>query len=289
MARPNRLSSTPGQPFPPPGSPIIGVFDSGLGGLSVLREIVARRADVSAIYVADSGHCPYGVKTADQIIERATAISDFLVGEGAQLIVVACNTATIAAVEYLRANYSLPFVGMEPAVKPAVARTRSGVIGVLATGAALKGDKLLKLIDRHRGAVRVITQPCPGLVEQVEHGALDGPETERLLREYAAPLLAAGADTLVLGCTHYPFLRDTLARIVGPEIVLLDTGEAVARRVDSLLPAAAANAASGSLRWYSSGDPRQMNRIGSGLWGGAITADPLAEADDGIAGEHGAH
>lgn len=261
------------------GSPVIGVFDSGLGGLSVLREIVARRPDLSTIYVADSGHCPYGVKSADQIIERAEVITEFLLGQGAQLIVVACNTATIAAVEYLRANYSLPFVGMEPAVKPAVARTRSGVIGVLATGAALAGNKLLKLIDRHRGSVRVITQPCPGLVEQVEAGALDGPKTEALLRDYALPLLEAGADTLVLGCTHYPFLRETLARIVGPGVTLLDTGEAVARRVDSLLPAAHPDAAAGSLRWYSSGEISQMNDIGSRLWGGAIAALPLIEHD----------
>ncbi len=265
----------------------VGVFDSGLGGLSVLREIVAKRPDLSTIYVADSGHCPYGVKSADQIIERAEVITEFLLGQGAQLIVVACNTATIAAVEYLRANYSVPFVGMEPAVKPAVARTRSGVIGVLATGAALAGNKLLKLIDRHRGSVRVITQPCPGLVEQVEAGDLDGPRTEALLRDYALPLLAAGADTLVLGCTHYPFLRDALARIVGPDVVLLDTGEAVARRVDSLLPAAIPGAPTGSLRWYSSGKIAQMNDIGSRLWGGAIAAEALIEHDDAEpAGEH---
>ncbi|WP_293393529.1 glutamate racemase [Nevskia sp.] len=263
----------------PDKSPVIGVFDSGLGGLSVLREIVARRPDLSAIYVADSGHCPYGVKSADQIIERATVITDFLLAQGAQLIVVACNTATIAAVEYLRATYSVPFVGMEPAVKPAVARTRSGVIGVLATGAALAGSKLLTLIDRHRGSVRVITQPCPGLVEQVEAGDLDSPATVALLREYALPLLAAGADTLVLGCTHYPFLREALVQIVGPDVVLLDTGEAVARRIDSLLPAFDSAAAAGSLRWYSSGELEQMNSVGSRLWGGAINAKALIEDD----------
>lgn len=255
----------------------IGVFDSGLGGLSVLREIVARRPDLSTIYVADSGHCPYGGKSADQIIERAEVITEFLLGQGAQLIVVACNTATIAAVEYLRANYSVPFVGMEPAVKPAVAVTRSGVIGVLATGAALAGDKLHRLIDRHRGTVRVITQPCPGLVEQVERGDLDGPETRRLLTEYARPLVAAGADVLVLGCTHYPFLRATLAEIVGPAVALLDTGEAVARRVDSLLPVVGASAlpSPAVLRWHSSGDPVRMDVIGSRLWGSPMLARPL--------------
>ncbi len=254
----------------------IGVFDSGLGGLSVLREIVARRPDLSTIYVADSGHCPYGGKSADQIIERAEVITEFLLGQGAQLIVVACNTATIAAVEYLRASYSVPFVGMEPAVKPAVAATRSGVIGVLATGAALAGDKLHRLIDRHRGTVRVITQPCPGLVEQVENGDLDGPETRRLLAEYAQPLVAAGADVLVLGCTHYPFLRATLAAIVGPAVALLDTGEAVARRVDSLLPPrASAVPTSAVMRWHSSGALGQMEIVGSRLWGSPLLAQPF--------------
>ncbi len=256
----------------------IGVFDSGLGGLSVLREIVAKRPDLSTIYVADSGHCPYGEKSADQIIARAEAITERLLGAGAQLIVVACNTATIAAVEYLRANYSIPFVGMEPAVKPAVAATRSGVIGVLATGAALAGDKLHRLIDRHRGTVRVITQPCPGLVEQVERGDLDGPETRRLLAAYALPLVAAGADVLVLGCTHYPFLRSTLADLVGATVTLLDTGEAVARRVDSLLPpgAAISPAPKSARHWLTSGDPAQMMSVGSRLWGAPLGAQPLA-------------
>lgn len=255
----------------------IGVFDSGLGGLSVLRDIVARRPDLATIYVADSGHCPYGGKSADQIIERAEIITEFLLAQGARLIVVACNTATIAAVEYLRAHYSVPFVGMEPAVKPAVAATRSGVIGVLATGAALAGDKLHRLIDRHRGTVRVITQPCPGLVEQVESGDLDGPDTRRLLAEYAQPLVAAGADVLVLGCTHYPFLRPTLAGIVGPAVNLLDTGEAVARRVDSLLQPVGASGLPPSTvsRWYSSGRPAQMEAVGGRLWGVPFMAQAL--------------
>lgn len=259
-------------------APRIGVFDSGLGGLSVLREIVVRRPDLATIYVADSGHCPYGSKSTDQIMARATAITDFLLGEGASLIVVACNTATIAAVEYLRATYSVPFVGMEPAVKPAVAATRSGVIGVLATGAALAGDKLHRLIDRHRGTVRVITQPCPGLVEQVEGGDLDGPETRRLLETYALPLVDAGADVLVLGCTHYPFLRTTLAEVVGSGVTLLDTGEAVARRVDSLLPTpASAESARQGPRCWTSGNPPAVAAVGGRLWGAALAVRPLPD------------
>ncbi len=148
----------------------IGVFDSGLGGLSVLRELVRRLPDEDFVYVADSSHCPYGGKTQEQIIARACAISDFLLARGSKLIVVACNTATIAAVEYLRANYSIHFVAMEPAVKPAVALTRSGVVGVLATAATLSGEKLHRLIDRHAGKVKVVTQPCPGLPERVGGG-----------------------------------------------------------------------------------------------------------------------
>ncbi|GAC1629910.1 MAG: glutamate racemase [Nevskia sp.] len=257
----------------------IGVFDSGLGGLSVLREIVRLLPDEPAIYVADSGHCPYGGKSQDEIIARASAITDVLLARGAKLIVVACNTATIAAVEYLRANYSVSFVGMEPAVKPAVSATRSGVIGVLATGAALKGEKLHRLIDRHAGAVRVITQPCPGLVEQVEAGALDTPATRELLRRYTAPLLDAGVDTLVLGCTHYPFLRPLLHELLGPGISLLDTGEAVARRAASLLEREGRRAPPGSMGaidWFTSGDPDTMIAVGSRLWGAPLKARSLA-------------
>lgn len=260
---------------PPP----IGVFDSGLGGLSVLREIVHLLPQQSAIYVADSGHCPYGAKSPDEIIARASAITDFLLARGAGLIVVACNTATIAAVEYLRSNYAIRFVGMEPAVKPAAALTRSGVIGVLATGAALAGDKLHRLIDRHGGGIRVITQPCPGLVECVEAGQLDTETTRALLRRYSGPLLDAGADTLVLGCTHYAFLRPALERLLGPGVNLLDTGAAVARRVGSLLGDGEtldpAGSRMGEIDWFTSGDPQLMIAVGSRLWGAPIPAQPL--------------
>ena len=258
----------------------IGVFDSGLGGMSVLRELVQRLPHENFLYAADSGHCPYGGKSQQQIIARAVAITDFLLGRGAKLIVVACNTATIAAVEYLRANYSNVFVGMEPAVKPAVARSRSGVVGVLATVATLSGEKLHKLIDRHAGSVRVVTQPCPGLPEQVEAGALDSAETRVLVERYTAPLLAAGADVIVLGSTHYPFLRPLIQRVVGPEVILLDTGEAVARRVESMLTAngedlRADRVGPGSVEWFSSGAPRHMEEIGSRLWGLPLAAAQL--------------
>lgn len=235
----------------------IGVFDSGVGGISVLREIRALLPHENLIYYADSGHCPYGGKPQAEIQARASAITDFFLSRGAKLIVVACNTATIAAVEMLRATYPIPFVGMEPAVKPAAAQTRSGVVGVLATGAALAGEKFHKLVAEHANGVRMITQPCPGLVERVEQGDLSGPDTRALVRHYTAPLLAQGADVLVLGCTHYPFLRPVIAETVGPAIALIDTGEAVARQARRLLErdgALSAGGKSGSVEWHSSGD-----------------------------------
>ena len=261
-------------------SPIkIGVFDSGLGGLSVLKELVAALPSAQFIYVSDAGHCPYGGKRASEITDRAEAITDFLLAQGAKLVVVACNTATIAAIESLRAGYAVSFVGMEPAVKPAAALTKTGVVGVLATGAALAGEKLHKLIERHAVGVRVLTQPCPGLVERVEAGQVDAPETRALVRRYVAPLLAEKADVLVLGCTHYPFLRAVIQAEVGEQVALLDTGAAVARRTASVWaaeqPAAAARPAAGSLRLFTSGDPAAVSAVASQLWGSPLTVEAM--------------
>ena len=213
----------------------IGIFDSGVGGISLLKAFRRILPAVNLLYYADSGHCPYGGKPREAITERAIAITDFMLAREAKMVVVACNTATIAAVETLRESYPLPFVGMEPAVKPAVATSRSGIVGVLATGAALAGDKFHKLLAQHAGGVRIITQPCPGLVECVERGDLSGEEPRALVQRYTAPLIAQGADVLVLGCTHYPFLRPLIADVVGPKITLIDTGEAVARQVQRVL------------------------------------------------------
>jgi glutamate racemase len=235
----------------------IGIFDSGVGGISVLREIRALLPAEHLIYYADSGHCPYGGKPREQIVARACAITERLLERGAKLVVVACNTATIAAVEHLRATYPIPFVGMEPAVKPAAAATRSGVVGVLATGAALAGEKFHHLVAAHARDVRVITQPCPGLVEQVEAGALDTPQTRALVERYVKPLMAQGADVLVLGCTHYPFLRPLISTLAGPDVTLLDTGAAVARQVRRVLErdgALSAAGGTGAIAWETSGD-----------------------------------
>ena len=211
-------------------------------------------------------YCPPsdGGKPREDIIARAGTITEFLLAKGAKLIVVACNTATIAAVEHLRATYPVPFVGMEPAIKPAVAHTRSGVVGVLATGASLAGEKFHKLVARHaQDGVRMITQPCPGLVECVERGDLEGDEPRRLVTQYTQPLLTAGADTLVLGCTHYPFLRPLIAEIVGPQVALLDTGEAVARQTRRVLEREQLlnDRGSGGVEWHTSGDAAEFERL----------------------------
>lgn len=212
-------------------APVIGVFDSGVGGLSVLRHIREQLPNADLLYFADSLHAPYGAKTSAYIIERARRITHFLLGQGAQAIVVACNTATAAAIKTLRQEFAVPVIGMEPAVKPAVAATRSGVVGVLATSGTLRSAQFAALLESYGQYIRVETQACIGLVECIERGDLASEETRELVQQYVAPLIAAGADTIVLGCTHYPFVKTLIAEIAGPEVVLIDTGEAVARQL----------------------------------------------------------
>lgn len=213
----------------------IGVFDSGLGGISVLREIHRQLPAESLLYVADSAHAPYGEKSPDYILERSRVISDFLLQRGAKALVMACNTATAHAVDQLRAELDVPLIGMEPAVKPAVAATRSGVIGVLATAQTVASDRFQKLIDTHANDTRVIAQACPGLVEYVERGDFASDDVKQLLWQYIEPLLAQGADTLVLGCTHYPFLLDTIRALVGDELMLLETSQPVTQHLRRIL------------------------------------------------------
>ncbi len=197
---------------------MIGVFDSGIGGLTVLAELERELPDERLVYVGDRAHCPYGGRPAEEIVARTFAIADELVAEGAEMLVVACNTATIAAIAPLRERHALPVVGIEPAVKPAVALSRSRVVGVLATEGALGGAKFHGLVAEHRGDAEVLRQPCPGLVDRIESGDLDGPETRALVERFVGPLIAAGADTLVLGCTHYPLVRDLIAAAAGPGV-----------------------------------------------------------------------
>ncbi len=215
----------------------IGVFDSGVGGLSVLREIRRALPGEDLLYVADSAHAPYGDKSQQFIEARSIAITEFLVSRNAKAIVVACNTATGAAVTTLRSRFSVPIIAMEPAVKPAATHTKTGVIGVLATSRTLVSDNFVYLFARYGADVEIVGQACPGLVEQVEAGDLSGDKTRALLERYVLPLLERGADTLVLGCTHYPFLAPLIQEIAGSGVAVIDSAAAVARQLHRRLEA----------------------------------------------------
>lgn len=213
----------------------IGVLDSGVGGISVLRHIHALLPNESLIYFADSKYAPYGNKTHDEIKERCFEIADFLINKQVKALVVACNTATAAAIKEMRDNYAIPIIGMEPALKPAAAATKNGVIGVLATVGTLKSAQFAALLESYGRNVKVVTQACLGLVECIERGELNSETTIKLLQQYIQPLLSEGADTIVLGCTHYPFVKQAIRKIVGPDISLIDTGAAVAKQVQNKL------------------------------------------------------
>ncbi len=206
----------------------VGVLDSGLGGLSVLKALMAELPCERFLYCADCAHTPWGDKSEAFVVERTRAISRFLIDRGAKAVVLACNTATAAAADILRREAAVPVIGIEPAVKPAAAQTRSGVIGVLATRRTTESARYRSLLERFCRGVRVVTVAAPGLMECVERGDLTGPETRRLLEKYLAPILQAGADQLVLGCTHYPFLSGLIAEIAGPGVALLEPGRPVA-------------------------------------------------------------
>lgn len=256
----------------------IGVFDSGVGGLSVLHAIRQKLPQEQLLYVADSGHVPYGEKSPEFIQTRSLAIARFLHQQGAKALVVACNTATAAAVQSLRAYFPhWLIVGMEPAIKPAVAVTCSGVIGVLATTGTLHSSQFAALLDRFAGHIRVVTQPCPGLVECVEAGALDAVHTRALLSSFVQPLLEQGCDTLILGCTHYPFLRPLLAQLVPPHIAIVDTGAAVARRLAELLQAKqlCCSERPGADEFWTSGNTRRLEAVLPILWGNTTIIQEL--------------
>jgi glutamate racemase len=214
----------------------IGVFDSGVGGLTILRELIRRLPDEDFLYVADQAHVPYGPRPMEEVRRFSFGIVDFLLGCKAKLVVVACNTISAAALQPLRAAYpGIPFVGLEPAVKPAAKESRSGVIGVIATEATFQGELFASVVNRFGGGVKVITRTLPGLVERIEAGQVKGPELERFLRERLQPLLAEGIDELVLGCTHYPLVAGTLQKAVGPGVQIVDPSPAVARQAEQLL------------------------------------------------------
>lgn len=216
----------------------IGVFDSGVGGLSVWQELVRQYPHESTLYLADQAHVPYGRRTLAEVRQFTEGITRFLLAQGAKLIVVACNAASGAALHHLREAFpDVPFVGMEPAIKPAAEQTRTGVIGVIATPITFEGDLFQQLARRYADRVRLETHGSAGLVQAVEDGALETPETLALLHSCLNPMLAAGADQIVLGCTHYPFLRPAIEQIVGPGVTIVDPSPAVARQAGRLLAA----------------------------------------------------
>lgn len=228
--------------LPSPANAPIGVFDSGVGGLSVLRHIQARLPLEHLMYFADSGHAPYGDRSEDYVVARALAVAAFLLERGAKALVVACNTATVAAIKAVRARHpDLPIVGVEPGLKPGAAATRSGKVGVLATARTLRGEKFLLLRDQISAAshAEFLLQACVGLVDQIELGALDTPAIAAMLETYVGPLIDQGADTLVLGCTHYPFVLAGIEAVAGRHgsapVTVIDTGAAIAVQLARLL------------------------------------------------------
>lgn len=246
----------------------IGAIDSGVGGLSVVAELRRLLPHEDIVYFADSANCPYGPRPAAEIQALTQQAADFVVARGAKLVVVACNTASAAGLTPLRAHYGarVPVVGLVPAVKPAVAQTRSGIVGVLATPATLDGTLLQEVIAHYAtpAGVRVVPVAVPGLVEAVEAGALDAPETRGLLARAIDPMLAAGADVVVLGCTHYPFLRPAIRALAGPGLAIVDSGEGVARQTRRVLEEHGAlnpGPAAGRLALFTSGDPTRVRPV----------------------------
>jgi glutamate racemase len=249
------------------GAPI-GVFDSGVGGLTILSALRRELPLEDYIYFGDSARCPYGARTDAEIIELTSRACQFLVERGVKLIIVACNTASQAALTSLRATLALPFIGVVPAVKPAARATRRGRIGVAATNQAAKAIYLRQLIDEFAGGIKVFAVGCPELVTLVERGELDGPLVEEAVEHALRPLLQADVDVIVLGCTHFPALRPVIERVAGSSVQVIDSGVAIARRLHSVLDAEAlmrrvtpGGLCDGELQLWCSGDPAAFSGV----------------------------
>ncbi|MBP7950215.1 MAG: glutamate racemase [Verrucomicrobiales bacterium] len=265
----------------PDSSSPVGVFDSGVGGLSVLQELRRLLPLENFIYVADSGQVPYGNKPPAFILERSRTLTRFLVECGCKAVVIACNTATASAAAALRREFSdIPVIGMEPAVKPAVAATRRKIIGVLATVGTLQSARFAALLDQFAAEVQVITQPAPGLVECVEAGDLTSDATRSLVSSFVSPLVARDVDVIVLGCTHYPFLRPVIQECAGPGVALIDTGGAVARQVKRRLgefDLDRKDGQPGTERFFTTGSPEHTAAAVRILWPASVEIDSLTE------------
>lgn len=243
----------------------IGIFDSGIGGLSILREVQRRLPHEKLLYLADQAHVPYGSRTLDEVRRLSFGIVEFLLQQGAKLVTVACNTASAASLHDLRIQYAdIPFVGMEPAVKPAVENTRSQIVGVLATPATFQGSLFASVVERFAEGVTILQETLPGLVEQIERGQFESPETRAILEQGVQPLLEQGADTLVLACTHFPLIIPLLKDIVGEEVRVIDPSPAIARQVDRLLDIHGlhhSGETSGFVQFTTTGDPDSFSGI----------------------------
>lgn len=251
-------------------SQAIGVMDSGVGGISVLKHIHALLPHEHLMYVADSKYAPYGNKTPEEITARCMILADFLMSQNVKALVVACNTATAAAIDTLRETFDIPIIGMEPAVKPAAEASKNGVIGVLATVGTLKSAQFAGLLEAYGRDVKVATQACVGLVECIERGELDSNQTKALIRQYTAPLLAEGADTIVLGCTHYPFVKHVIQEIVGDKITLIDTGAAVAKQLKNKLEEKGLLSSSkekAEVHFWTNSEAENAEQVTEKLWG----------------------
>jgi glutamate racemase len=263
----------------------IGVFDSGLGGLSVLHQVRVQMPQENLIYFADQAHVPYGRRSMAEIQRLSEGISRFLMAQGAKVVVVACNTASAAALSYLRERLpDIPFVGMEPAVKPAAQQTTNGRIGVLATPGTFGSSRYAGLLARHAQSITVYEDPCPGLVEAIEAGRLADMETEAIIKAALAPMLEAGVDTLVLACTHYPFVQPLIQRLAGPEVAVIDPAPAVARQVGRVLAwqrLARISDRPGRLVLYSTGESGKLALTASELLGTVAAVRTARWAEDG--------
>lgn len=249
----------------PNSSSPIGIFDSGVGGLSVLRAIRSQMPEESVIYFGDQGHIPYGPRPMEQIRDFSEAITAFLLDHDAKLIVVACNTASAAALKYLRETFpGVPFVGMEPAVKPAAEHTQTGKVGVLATPATFQGALYASVVERFAKGVELFQNTCSGLVQEIEHGNLQGPATRRILESALLPMLDKNIDTVVLGCTHYPFVIPLIQQIVGENVRVIDPAPSVGKQVRRVLEAKGLkkeSKLSGDVRFFTSGDPEELKSL----------------------------
>jgi len=258
---------------------LIGVFDSGIGGLSILDEALDQLPEHDYIYLADSANAPYGEKSSEWIAARSLALCQYLAEEGCDAIVVACNTATAEAIKDIRQKLNIPIIGVEPGIKPAAMQTQNGIVGVLATEATLNSDKFNALLATLPANCQFIKQAGAGLVPLIESGEADGEDTLELLAKHLEPIQDAGADTLVLGCTHYPFLRKAIRKLLGDSITLIDTSEAVVRQLKRQLEdneTTHSEDACGSVLFMSSKDEVTLLRMAQELMSSDLSAHAIS-------------